>query len=222
MKNKFSRISTVFTIASFALFLLTGCKKNETTAPPATTLSSNNTVATNPYFMQGLFGGEAVNLQGTPEPFTSSFSNAAEVEHEDHDGENNPPLVTGTRWFNNSSTDLLGSTQGSVELRKVVIRVFIAPYPVAQQHYDMLNPGTQTFSDAQQQGNGAYVTFRDSHGVLWTSKGDQTGSTITITSRGEIVGASAAFAGKFSAKMYDGNGNVKQLTNVSFSGIAGL
>ena len=86
----------------------------------------------------------------------------------------------------------------------------------------MLAVGSTIFANAETLNNGAYVTFRDNAGVLWTSKGDQTGSAIAITSRGEFAGAATTVAGTFSAKMYDGNGNVRQLNNVSFHGIAGL
>lgn len=226
MKNNFSKILVAVVVVFCGATALSGCKK-ETTPPVTTVTTSTNTVITSPYFMQGDFGGQVVTLQGTPQPFTTSFSNAT-IEHEGHDGEHHDgddedvPLVTGTRWFDNSSTDLLTSTQGSIEFRKVVIRVFIAPMPVQQQHYDMLALGTSVFADGQQLSNGAYVTLRDNQGVLWTTKGDQTGSTITITSRGEFTGTSTTIAGRFTAKMYDGNGNVKQLSNVNFSGIAGL
>lgn len=227
MKNQFSKLSVV---AIIALLLFSGCKK-ETTKPAPTALTSTTTTVESTYFLQGNFGGEAIHLQTTPEPFTASFSNVADTEGEDHEhnvehhennDENDAPLVTGTRWSDNSSTDLLSSTTGSIEFRKVVIRVFIAPLTIPQQHYEMLAVGSTIFANAETLNNGAYVTFRDNAGVLWTSKGDQTGSAIAITSRGEFAGAATTVAGTFSAKMYDGNGNVRQLNNVSFHGIAGL
>src|SRR5882672_10934838 len=109
MKNNFSKILVAITVVFFTTIALTGCKK-ETTLPITTVITSTNTNITSPYFMEGDFGGQVVTLQGTPQPFTASFSNAV-VEHEGHDGEHDNngnhfgenrdeqdvPLVTGTR-----------------------------------------------------------------------------------------------------------------------------
>lgn len=220
MKKNLLPFNIALTVALFALLAMSSCKKETT---PTT---STNTHSTQPeYFLQGNFDGIPVMLQGTPEAFTTSLdyvgnSDDQDADHQGDDDDDNTTLVTGTRWTSTDNNNAV-STTGSIEVRKVVIRVFIAPYPTSQEHFDMLVPRTFSFVDGDNQ-DGGYVTFRDNLGVLWTSNGDQTGSTITITSRGDYVGASTKFAGTFTAKMYDGNGNSKLLSNVSFSGLAGL
>ena len=219
MKKNLLQFNIALTVALFALLAVSSCKK-ETTP----TTSNNNTNTTQPeYFLQGNFDGAPVMLQGTPEAFTTSLDYVD--NHDNHDGDDdddddNTALVTGTRWTTTDGGTAV-RTHGSIEVRKVVIRVFIAPMPTSQEHYNMLSPRTFSFVDGNNQ-DGGYVTFRDNAGVLWTSNGDQTGSTITITSRGDYAGTSTKFAGTFTAKMYDGNGNTKLLSNVSFSGLAGL
>lgn len=214
------------TIAVLFVFLVfSGCKKETI---PASTAASTTAVSPE-YFLQGSFDGARVNLQGTPEAFTTSLDYVG--YHEDHDAEHhdgddddddvNTTLVTGTRWITTDGANAV-RTHGSIEVRKVVIRVFIAPMPTNQLHFDMLTPRTFAFFDGVTNTDGGYITYRDDTGVLWTSNGDQTGSTITIASRGEMVGSSTNFAGTFTAKMYDGNGHSKLLSNVNFSGLAGL
>ncbi len=227
MKKNLLPLHVALSIALFALLTVSSCKKE--TTPTAATNTTTTPIAE--YFLQGNFDGSPVTLQGTPEAFTTSLDYVD--HHEDHDADNhdnhdgdddddddNTALVTGTRWTTTDNNNAV-STTGSIQVNKVVIRVFIAPMPTSQEHYNMLAPRTFSFVDGNNQ-DGGYVTFRDNAGVLWTSNGDQTGSTITITSRGDYAGTSTKFAGTFTAKMYDGNGNTKLLSNVSFSGLAGL
>lgn len=219
MKKNLLQFNLAITFVLFALLTFSGCKKE--TAPVNT--SASTTAATPEYFLEGSFDGAPVTLQGTPEAFTTSLDYVGhEVENHDHgDDDENVALVTGTRWTTTDNNNAV-KTHGSIEVRKVVIRVFIAPMPTNQLHFDMLTPRTFAFFDGVTNTDGGYITYRDDSGVLWTSTGDQTGSTITIDSRGEMVGTSTKFAGTFTAKMYDGNGHSKLLSNVSFSGLAGL
>lgn len=215
MKKNLLQFNIALTISFFALFTTIGCKKEIT---PTTT--SNNNTAQPEFFLRGSFDGAPVMLEGTPEAYTASLDFTDEDEDHDGDDDENTTLVTGTRWTTTDGGS--ARTTGSIEVRKVVIRVFIAPISTSQEHYNMLTPRTFAFFDVVDNGDGAYITFLDSNGVLWTSNGDQTGSTITINSRGEFAGTSTKFAGTFTAKMYDGNGNSKLLSNVAFSGLAGL
>ncbi|MCX6198159.1 MAG: hypothetical protein NTY88_02905 [Bacteroidetes bacterium] len=229
MKKNLLQFNIALTVALFALLAVSSCKKETT----PTTTTNTTTATTAEYFLQGTFDGAPVTLEGTPEAFTTSLDYVEhEAEHHGHDADGdgdddddddneNTPLVTGTRWTTTDGANAV-RTHGSIEVRKVVIRVFIAPMPTNQLHFDMLTPRTFSFFDGVTNTDGAYITFRDGSGVLWTSTGDQTGSTITINSRGELVGTSTKFAGTFTAKMYDGNGNAKVLSNVSFAGLAGL
>ncbi len=227
MKKTLLHLQLTFTIVLFTILAMSSCKKETTPTNSITT-----TVAEPTYFLKGNFDGAQVVLQGTPEAFTTSLDYVEhETEHHGHDADGddddddddneNTTLVTGTRWTTTDGANAV-RTHGSIEVRKVVIRVFIAPMSTNQLHFDMLTPRTFAFFDGVTNTDGGYITYRDDNGVLWTSSGDQTNSTITISSRGELAGTSTKFAGTFTAKMYDGNGNSKLLSNVSFSGLAGL
>lgn len=220
MKNKI-----LVPVNAMLLLLLTfiwSCNKEKNVAPNSNTPAST-------YFMKGLLDGEEIVISGSPAAFktiTDVPHHEEEEDEEDDDDDNgeeeeNRTIVsTGCNW---TAADLAGGgiTTGSVELRKLVVRIYISPI-TSQQVYTMLEPNSFNFSYDKNAHSGAYITLRDRQGVLWTSHGDQTGSTFVVTNRGEQQTDYATFAGTFTCKMYDGHGNMKQLTNGSFSATGGL
>lgn len=184
------------------------------------------------YYVGGTFGGHALLLAGNPSPFSDSIPPHATGMHSAHntpnhfhydtdDDDSTTYFITGANWNGNTSEGLAVSS-GTIELG-LAVRVYIAPITGHATKYLMLQPGTQSFYNTENEvHSGVLVTFTDAHGVLWTSNGDQTGSTFTITSRGADAGSSTTFSGTFSAKMYDPTGNMKLVTNGTFNAVAGL
>lgn len=198
------------------LTLVWSCNKDNRVSP-------KNNPASSTYFIKGQLDGEEVVVSGTETAF-KTFNDTPhheEDEDEEHEEEDNRTLIsTGCSW---TASDLAGGgiNTGSVELKKLVVRIYISPI-TSLQVYSMLEPNTYGFSYDKNAHSGAYITIRDKQGVIWTSKGDQTGSEFVIVSRGEQQGDYATFTGTFSCKMYDDYGHTKQLTNGSFSAIARL
>jgi hypothetical protein len=74
--------------------------------------------------------------------------------------------------------------------------------------------------------DGVRVTYIGTDDVEWSTdkgSGDQTGSTFTIVSKTPLPNIPSPYGNysilvQFSCKLYDGNGNVKNLTNGSMRG----
>jgi hypothetical protein len=145
----------------------------------------------------------------------------------------NSSWITGGSWSTTGS-DLKTVINGSIEMRRLSVRIYVAPITTGsgggggnnwspnQKYYSMLAPGLYGFATPNDPNNGAYVTIRDSNGILWTTMGDQTGSWFMIMSRGANNGTYAEISGVLSAKLYDGQGHMKLFTNASFDILAGL
>lgn len=213
MKKKF------FLPAGLLLVLLSlvwSCNKDNSVSP-------KNNSASSAYYIKGLLGGEEIVISGTETAFKTLNDTLHHEDDEDeaHEEEENRTLIsTGCTW---TASALVGGgiNTGSLELKKLVVRIYISPI-TSQQIYNMLEPNSYGFSFDKNAHSGAYITMRDKQGVLWTSKGDQTGSVFVIKSRGEQQGDYATFAGTFSCKMYDEYGHMKLLTNGNFSAIGRL
>ena len=221
------------TIGVCIILLIAGCKKenNSPNTPntPAGNLPGAPTPPTNssPYFLTASLSGEAVSAAGTAIFFndtTITTSNEGCEGHEgEHAGSNGDPddqsstKATGGKWTTITTTGTT-TTTAVVEMKKLAVRVYVAPK--IENHFNMVAPGAYSFASSTV--SGAYVAILDSKGVVWTTNGDQTGSVFQIISRGDSTGTSTTFAGSFTAKMYNSKGAVKQVTNGTFSALAGL
>jgi hypothetical protein len=89
--------------------------------------------------------------------------------------------------------------------------------------WNMFAPGTKTFAREDVQPNGAVVEWRAPDGTYFSStRGDQTGSTFTITQRDDYPGdlfLGFEARGTFTCKVYDANGNSRTISNASWQGI---
>ena len=95
---------------------------------------------------------------------------------------------------------------------EAMINVGAYPYGKDKDHVGLAN-----------QQNGVQISFHDPHQVWWATDqgiGDQTGSTFQIVSKTPVVGQQYRYnvLAAFSCKLYDGNGNVFQITNGSLRG----
>ena len=201
-----------------AVFVISGCKK-ETPIKPVATVTVENVDSAN--YFKGYFDGEPVKYEGNAYAFHSFIDpdsvNQSQSEH-DHDAY----YQSGSKWVTLSGTGLQ-ITNASVELRSLAVRVFVSPIvSVSTTYYNLLGPATYPVANDDQSSSGAYVTIRDKNGVLWTSHGDQDGSTLLILSRGANMATYTVVTGTISCKMYDGEGNMKHLTGAAFTAALGI
>lgn len=220
---------TSFTALIFAAIMLSSCNKEVTQNPV-----QQNTPAT--HYLKGLLGDEEIMVQTNASYFTDvSNQNDGDEDDDitgDHNNDGHPDngddpdanedhstLITGCEWHITDQMKM--TTTGSVELRKEVFRIYVTPF-MNNQYYGMLAPGTYNFAYQNNSSSGAYITLRDKSGVLWTSKGDQTGSSFQITSRGASKQTFTTITGTVHCKMYDSNGNMKLFTGGSFTANSGL
>ena len=207
---------------------LSECKKENAQIPV-----QQNTLET--YHIKGNLGGEEITIQGNASYFTDSTnpnlagitntitSDGDEDNHaiygdNDEDEDDKAMLVTGCNW---NTTDLAGVpvSTGNVSLRKEVFRIYVTPF-LSSRYYGLLSVGAFSFANSSHK-NGAIITIRDKAGVVWTSTGDQTGSTFQIITRGENQYPSTAISGSVNCKMYNAQGASKVFTG-TFSALVGL
>jgi hypothetical protein len=232
----FKSLLVSFAVAS--VLVIAGCSKEN--IKPATT--SGNLNITSPYYVTGLLGDEKITISGPSNPYVDTFY-LDSTGHQcgqggDQDGNhgngngnynsNSKQIVGGATWTGIASSTNATVTQGSIQfLKKLSVRVYVGAYPVYDPTgtalYNMMAAGNNLdFTGSNTSGTGVAVSIRDSKGVLWTTAGDQTGSKFTITSEGNNQGAYTIISGSITAKMYDGNGNVKQLSSTAFNAMLGL
>jgi|ERR1043165_6634324 hypothetical protein len=131
-------------------------------------------------------------------------------------------LTTGTR-FNGGEVRGIAQVSGTVEIRKEIFRIYVTPFMVNSRLYHALNNGNPNFAMLPSgMDSELYLSVRDASGTLWTTNGDQTGSTFEITGVGNNLQTFTTVTGNVNCKMYDGNGNVKQFTQGSFIADFGL
>ena len=229
MRKHYSILTiSFFSSLLFTLLVFTGCKKEPVTNP----VNTNNTAPANPvgeYFLKGVLGNEVIILQNNPSYFTNvSVENLSDHdgdnslnggEDNDHDLDDKSLLITGCKWNLNNVAN--STVTGSISVQKEVFRIYVTPF-MNNSYFGMWQPGTYNFAYNGTSKNGAYITVVDSKGTLWTSKGDQTGSTFSVTSRGSAAQSSVKVSGTLNCKMYDANGNMKPFTQVNFTANAGL
>lgn len=211
-----------FTASVFLINFLGGCKK-ENTVPPIrqATLATNN--------IHGLLDGEEITVQNNASYFTDASNTDSSLtgilhhtdQHdEDEDLDDKSMLVTGCQWH---TTDHAGNnvTTGTIQVHKEVFRIYVTPFLSSTTYYGMVQPGIYTFAYHNNNKNGAFLSMMDKSGVLWTSKGDQTGSSFQITTRGANQQTYTTIEGTATCKMYNAQGSVKTFTG-TFSAITGL
>jgi hypothetical protein len=218
-----------------ALIIFSGCGK-EPGSNPKVTSTTNTTAVDTSYYMNGTFDGRPLKIVGNNVSY-ARIDTTITTDHpgggcdggqwgQDPDNDDQKPVyVTGTQWLNVSSAGVQ-SSHSSIELRTLDVRVFVAPIAVQHQNqfYSILKSQAYPLATPRDPQEGAYVSILDDLGVRWTSIGDQTGSTFQITSVGANISGVlyTTFSGTFSINVYDGNGRVKQLSNVTFTALAGL
>jgi hypothetical protein len=220
MKIKMNKLKTLGLGLTFAsLLIFSGCKKESgnTANSLAKTGASNSA-----YYLTGLLGGQPVTISGTPTYTSSSTVDTSNTATASGGGSlDYIKYTTGCNWVVNGGSGT-GSiiTTGSILLDRLQIRVYVAP-TMQSPYYPLLQSKTVSFNTSSTTA-GAYVAVRDANGVLWTSTGDQTGSSFNIISYGNEQASFTSFTGIINCKMYDGNGNMKQLTSAAFNALAGL
>jgi hypothetical protein len=215
-----SKLSPVLLMA--AVFMMSGCKKEavvKTIAP--VTVGSDATDSTN--YLKGYFDGAPISFQGNAYAYHAfvdpdSAQNGGNHNNHDHD----VFYQSGSKWINLTNTGLQ-VINASLELRSLAVRVFVSPIAtVSTGYYNLLNPANYPVSDDDNSSQGAYITLHDKYGVLWTSHGDQDGSTMVILTRGANMTTYTVISGTISCKLYDGEGNMKKLTAASFTAAVGI
>lgn len=206
---------------------LGGCSKEKNTQP---TTTNNNS----PYYVSGLLDGERINISGPSNPFVDTTTifvdSSGHICGAPSQGQDSNHIFRYTQYTSSAIWTLNGSPfsanstiVGSITFKKLSVRVYVAPLPApaATTLYNLLTP-TVSFADDDNPTNGVIVSVRDSQGVLWTSLGEQHGSSFQINSVGQNMGTYAIITGSVTANMYDGMGHKKQLTSTAFNAMVGL
>ena len=175
-------------------------------------------------YFKGYLGTDLVKFEGNAIAY-NGYVDPDSVEHENGNGQgpdNDSYFMNGSKWVAISNTGLQ-TNNAVVELRSLAVRVFVSPIqPVSSTYYNLLKTSSYPFSTQNEPGKGAFVSLYDKNGVLWTSAGDQDGSTLTITTVGANMTTYAIVTGLISCKMYDPQGNMKQLTGAKFTASMGI
>jgi len=221
---KKAETSKLFSVASFiaVVFLIGGCKKEAAVKNIApVTISSESVDSAN--YLKGYFDGEPVSFEGNASAYNAYVdpdSSQGGGGNQNHD--NDAFYQSGSKWMKLTSAGVQ-SINASLELRSLSVRVFVSPLaPVSTNYYNLLNPATYPVSSDGNASQGAYITLHDKNGVLWTSHGDQDGSTMVILTRGANMNTYTVVSGTVSCKLYDGEGNMKKLTAASFTAALGI
>jgi hypothetical protein len=203
----------VLPFACLMLFVL-GCRK-ETIAPITTHPTHRDLMQVKA--LTGLLADEPVTLISN-EPYSEV---TFELAGNNPNGNVKQSSKTGSRWTDIDPQGIIMTT-GSIEIQNEIFRIYVTPFLSGNGNgyglYHMLANGNRNFSG----NNGVRISVRDAQGVLWTSDGNQSGSTFEITSRSVNMQTYATVTGTLSCKMYDGAGHVKQFTQGLFTGDFGL
>ena len=247
--TKLNMIKSLLAVALlWSVFIITGCNKEKPVTPvmsaTALTTTITNTNITKPViaprgtiglpavdsatFLKGFLGNEEIKIEGNAVSY-NAYVDPDSTQHPGN-GHNNDPdddsyYLSGSKWVTFSGTGLTSaSTNASVEIRSLAVRVFVTPINATSTNYfNLLQPEMYyPFADGDNTNTGAYITLHDKNGKLWTSTGDQDGSYLMITSRGANMNTYTVVSGTISCKMYDYSGNVKQLTGAKFTAALGI
>ncbi len=222
--RKFNLINSLFVLAVlWSAIVISGCKKEPVVTPVKTVSAIAVEPADSANFIKGYLGDEPIKFEGNALSYNSYVDpDSAHQGGTGHDYDSY--YMSGSKWVTLSGTGLTSyATNASVEIRSLAVRVFVTPIAATSiTYYNLLGQATYAFADGDNSNAGAYVSIHDKNGVLWTSTGDQDGSTLTITSRGANMNTYTVVSGTISCKMYDHTGNVKQLTGAKFTAALGI
>jgi len=208
-------------VSFLSVFIIAGCKKEP--VKTINTVSVTNGTKDSSNYLKGTLGGELVKFEGNAIAYNGYVDPDSAQNHggsgSGHDAD--AYYQSGSKWvtFGNGIT----ATNASIELRSLAVRVFVSPTHVsASNYFNLINPTTYPVATDDNPSSGAYVSIRDNSGVLWTTAGDQHQSTLTISSIGPNMVSYTVVSGTISCKMYDGQGNMKQLTGATFTAAVGI
>jgi hypothetical protein len=212
-----------------SVFIMEGCKKEAPITPINTVLVNGDQTADSAYFFKGYLGNEVVKFEGSAisynayvDPDSSQNSHGCGNGTGNTQTDNDAYYTSGSKWVSIPNVGL-PVTNASLELRSLAVRVFVSPVnSQSANYYNLLGLETYAVSTSDNPSKGAYISLHDKNGKLWTSAGNQDGSVLTVTSRGANMGTYTVLTGTITAKMYDADGNVKQLTGVSFTAALGI
>ena len=228
MKN-LNVIKTLFAFSLLSSVLIIGsCKKEEvrpgTDTVGPVTISATPQVDSANYF-KGYLGTEPVKFEGNAIAY-NAYVDPDSVQNHGGNGQqgqdNDAYFMNGSKWVAISGAGLQ-TTNASIELRSLAVRVFVSPLQSESSiFYNLIKPTAYPFSTSNDPSKGAYISLYDKNGVLWTSAGDQDGSTLTVSTIGPNMSSYAVVTGLISCKMYDPHGNMKQLTGATFTASMGI
>lgn len=221
MKKATTSQLSVIILLTVAMLIINGCKKEpvvKTIAPVTLTSTSTDSAV----YMKGYFDGQPVSFEGNANAY-HAFVDPDSAQSQGGQGfDNDAYYQSGSQWMKITNQGTLTSN-ASVEIRSLAVRVFVSPIAsLSSDYYNLLNPTAYPLTDNHNAGNGAYITLHDKNGVLWTSHGDQDGSTLVILTRGTNLNTYTVVTGTVSCKLYDGEGNMKMLTAASFTAALGI
>ena len=204
-----------------AIFTINGCKKEAIIKTIAPVTVSNKTVDS-ATFLKGEFDGLPISFEGN----TFAYHGYVDPDSAGHGGnqahDNDAFYQSGSKWVT-LTTAGIQVTNASLELRSLAVRVFVSPIAAAAtDYYNLLTPSVFPVANDDNSSKGGYLTLHDSHGVIWTTRGDQDGSSLVILTRDVNMSTYTVVTGTISAKMYDGEGNMKKLTNALFTAALGI
>ena len=239
--KKTSVLTLFFAVTFFSTVLIfSACKKEAVVNPTPNAGASTNTLVTNenkvpvkPSASNNVFtanlGGEQIHFEGNVIPY-SAYVDPDSAQDPDHDNsgsyshDNDAYYQSGSKWVTvNTSNSNLSITNASVEMRSLAVRVFVSPIvAVSSTYYNQLGPATYGIASANSASKGAFISVRDKNGEIWNSLGNQDGSSMVITDRGPNMISYTVVTGTINCKMYDSHGNMKKLTNATFTASLGI
>jgi len=203
----------------WSVFAISGCKKEPIVKQISTVTVFDQDSA---IFLKGYLGDELVKFEGNGISYNAYVNPDSNSQQHGHGQDYAAYYMSGSKWVTLSGSGI-SATNASVEIRSLAVRVFVTPIAATSStYYNLLGPATYQFADGDNTSAGAYVSMRDKNGLLWTSLGDQDGSTLTVTTMGANMVTYTIVAGTISCNMYDPSGHMKQLTGAKFTAALGL
>ena len=223
MKTAATTQLSVIVLLTVATFVINGCKKETAVKNIAPVTLTGNQVDSAVY-LKGYFDGKPISFEGNASAYHAFVDpDSAQWGGSGNQSQDNDAFYqSGSQWMKLTTANVQ-AINASVELRSLAVRVFVSPLaPVSDDFYNLLNPANYQVADNHNASDGAYITLHDQNGVLWTSHGDQEGSTLIILTRGANMNTYTVVTGTISCNLYDGEGNMKKLTAASFTAALGI
>lgn len=211
----------MFTGVLMVAVFISGCKKESAAVKQVAPVTITGTQVDSTNYFKGTFDGEPVKFEGNAQAY-SAFEDPDSAHGGNGGGEHDQDAyyMSGSKWVQFASG--LVATNASIELRSLSVRVFVSPIVTTSVNfYNLLGPNIYPVADNDGI-QGAYITLHDKNGVLWTSKGDQDGSSLIILTRGANMSTYTVLSGIVNAKLYDSSHNMKKLTAASFTAAVGI